>query len=189
MTKVFADITMSIDGFVTGPDADVEHGLGVGGEPLHDWLASDDALDGQVFEETLQRAGAVVMGRNLFDFVDGPEGWSDELEGTPPYFVVTHSAPESTRLPYDFTFVTGGVEAAVEQARKAAGDKDVVVMGGGDVIAQTLRAGLVDEMLLHIAPIVLGAGTPLFHDAGRVEMRQAAVRVSPAATHATYAIA
>jgi len=192
MTKVIADITMSLDGFVTGPDPDLEHGLGHGGEPLHRWAFSDDPVDAAQLRTGTERSGAVVMGRRLFDIIDGPHGWNDEVgygareTGSPPFFVITHASPESRRLELDFTFVTDGVASAIEQARKAAGARDVVIMGGGDVIAQALHAGLVDELHLHLAPIVLGAGTPLFSEVGRVEMRQTDVQISSQAAHLTY---
>jgi dihydrofolate reductase len=195
MTKVIADITMSLDGFVTGPDPDLEHGLGHGGEPLHKWAFSDDEIDAQVLAESTERSGAVVMGRRLFDIIDGPGGWNDEVGygakqvGTPPFFVVTHSKPESVRLAHDFTFVSDGPASAIRLAQAAAGTKDVVVMGGGDVIRQCVDDGLVDELVLHLAPIVLGAGTPLFAGAARRELRQRDVRVSANATHFTYEVA
>ena len=192
MTKVVADITMSLDGFVTGPGADLEHGLGIGGEPLHNWVFQPDDVDTDVLREATDMSGAVVMGRRLFDTVDRPGGWNDEmgygagLAATPPFFVLTHSPPAQVRLGLRFTFVTEGPAAAVEQARPAAGDKAVVIMGGGDTIRQCLDAGLVDELRIHLAPIVLGAGTPLFAGAGRHEMVQRSVRVSANATHLVY---
>ena len=192
MAKVIADITMSIDGFVTGPDPDLEHGLGHGGEPLHTWAFSDDDVDAQVLAQSTERSGAVVMGRRLFDIIDGPDGWNDEVGygakqvGTPPFFVVTHAKPASIRLALDFTFVTDGLASAIRLAQAAAGAKDVVVMGGGDVVRQCVDDGLADELVLHLAPIVLGAGTPLFAGAARRELQQREVRVSPYATHLTY---
>jgi dihydrofolate reductase len=196
MTKVIADITMSLDGFVTGPDPDLEHGLGHGGEELHTWAFSADQVDAAQLSTGTERSGAVVMGRRLFDIVDGPGGWNEDVgygareAAMPPFYVVTHAAPESRRLrDHDFTFVTDGIASAIEQARKAAGDKDVVIMGGGNVIAQALDAGIVDQLHLHISPLVLGAGTPLFDGVGRIEMRQTDVQVSSTATHVTYEIA
>jgi dihydrofolate reductase len=196
MTKVIADITMSLDGFVTGPDPDLEHGLGHGGEPLHAWVFGDDPVDAEQLRVGTELSGAVIMGRRLFDIVDGPGGWNDDVgygareTGKPPFFVVTHAAPDSRRLvDLDFTFVTDGIASAIEQAKQAAGAKAAVIMGGGDVIAQALDAGLVDQLHLHVSPIVLGAGTPLFHGVGRIEMRQTDVQVSSTATHATYEIA
>ena len=192
MTKIVADITMSLDGFVTGPGADPQHGLGIGGEPLHNWVMQPDDVDTDVLREATEMSGAVVMGRRLFDVVDGPDGWNDEmgygagLAATPPFFVVTHSPPAQVRLGLRFTFVTGGVAPAVEQARPAAGDKAVFIMGGGDVIRQCLDAGLVDELRIHLSPIVLGAGTPLFAGIGRHEFEQRSVRVSTNATHFVY---
>jgi dihydrofolate reductase len=192
MAKVIADITMSIDGFVTGPEPDLDHGLGHGGEPLHEWVFSDDEVDAQVLEDGTERSGAVVMGRRLFDIVDGPHGWNDEVGygatqvGTPPFFVVTHSKPEAIRLELDVTFVTDGLASAIRLAQAAAGTKDVVVMGGGDVVRQCIDEGLADELVLHLSPIILGAGTPLFTGAVRRELQQRQVRVSPYATHLTY---
>ena len=115
-------------------------------------------------------------------------GYGAGLVATPPFFVVTHSRPEHVRLGLRFTFVTDGVAAAVEQARAAAGDKDVVVMGGGHVVRQCVDLGLTDELRIHLAPIVLGAGTPLFAGSRRRQLVQRSVRVSPAATHLVYAL-
>ena len=182
MTKVVADISMSLDGYVTGPDPDLRHGLGRGGEPLHTWvMESGDEVDAQVLREATEASGAVVMGRRLFDIVDGPGGWNDEmgygagLVGKPAFFVVTHSAPQSVRLALDFTFVTDGLPSAIDRARAAAGDRDVVVMGGGNVIGQCIAGGLVDELRLHLAPIILGGGTPLFEGTVRRQLTQTSV--------------
>ncbi|MEO5842453.1 MAG: dihydrofolate reductase family protein [Acidimicrobiales bacterium] len=196
MTKVVADISMSLDGFVTGPDPDLAHGLGHGGEPLHTWaVASTDPVDAEVLREATEASGAVIMGRRLFDIIDGPDGWSAEMgygaeyAASPPFFVVTHTAPPNVRLGLDFTFVTDGIESAIAQARTAAGAKDVFVMGGGDIVRQCVDLGLVDELRIHLAPIVLGAGTPLFAGSRRRELVQRSVRVSPVATHLTYELA
>jgi dihydrofolate reductase len=195
MTKVIAEITVSLDGFVTGPNADVDQGLGVGGEPLHRWvMESDDPVDADVLRESVENTGAVVMGRRLFEIVDGPHGWSDSMgygaghHVTPAFFVVTHSVPEHVRLKDDFTFVIDGLESAVRQARAAAGDKNVVVMGGGDVVRQTVDRGLADELRLHIAPMLLGSGTPLFIDVDRRELVQVEAKVSSTAVHVTYSL-
>lgn len=194
VTKVIADITMSLDGFVTGPDPDLEHGLGRGGETLHAWVESDHEVDRQVLREIAEAPGAVMMGRRLFDIVDGPHGWSDEMgygaqhATTPQFFVVTHRAPEKVRLGLDFTFVTDGLASAIDQATAAAGDKDVIVMGGGDVIRQCVDTGLAEELIIHLAPLVLGSGTPLLVDCHRRQLVQRDVRISPTATHLTYAL-
>ena len=145
--------------------------------------------------DATQRSGAVVMGRNLFDVVDGPDGCSDEIGygahnvGRPPFFVVTHNPPAQVRLNLDFTFVTEGVAPALDAARAVCPpDKDVVIMGGGNVIAQAIDQGLVDEVVLHVSPIVMGAGTPLWAGVARRQLRQTDVRVSPYASHITYAL-
>jgi len=200
MAKTVADITMSLDGYVTGPGADPDHGLGIGGEPIHNWVFGDDPVDAAVLREATEATGAVVMGRRLFDVVDGPHGWDDsvgygaaENQATtgPPIFVVTHNPPSSWRLGPRFSFTTSLAEA-VHAARAVAGDKDVVIMGGGDTIRQAVREGLTDELRIHLSPIVMGTGTPLFRPEPGVEplaMRQVDVRVSSNATHLTYEIA
>ncbi len=195
MSKVVADISMSLDGFVTGPKPDLENGLGEGGQPLHDWaVRSDDDVDAEVLRDATEATGAVVMGRRLFDVVDGPGGWSDDmgygagLAATPPFFVVTHSVPDHVRLGLDFTFVTDGVSAAIGRARAVAGGKDVFVMGGGDVVRQCVIGGLADELRIHLAPIVLGDGTRLFSGGERCRLVQQTVRVSASATHLTYRV-
>ena len=191
---VVADITMSLDGYVTGPKPDLEHGLGHGGEPLHDWVMKGDPVDAAILQRAVDRSGAVVMGRRTFDLVDGPQGWSDEMgygaqhAATPPIFVVTHEAPTSWRLGDRFRFTTGGVSDAIGEASAAAGDKDVVIMGGGDVIRQALDEGLLDELVLHIAPMVVGDGAPLFDGVQLRELQQVSVEVSPYATHVTYRV-
>jgi dihydrofolate reductase len=196
MTKVVADISMSLDGYVTGPDPGPENGLGTGGEPLHTWaIDSDDEVDKQVLSEAVETTGAVVMGRRLFDIVDGPHGWNDEmgygagLAASPPFFVVTHSAPEKIRLELEFTFVTDGLASAISQARAAAGSKKVSVMGGGDVIRQAVDEGLVDELRIHLSPVLLGSGTPLFLDNQWRKLVQRTVRFSSTAAHLVYELA
>ena len=194
MPKVIADITMSLDGYVTGPGADIEHGLGDAPE-LHAWVMEQDAVDTAILEEGTAVSGAVVMGRRLFDTVDGPDGWSKDMgygaqeAGTPPFFVVTHSPPSGSRLERELgmrvTFAVG-LESAIEQARVAAGEGDVVIMGGGDVIGQALEQGLVDELRLHIAPLLLGGGTLMFRPGTRQQYRQREVRPSSNAVHVVY---
>lgn len=194
MPKVIADITMSLDGYVAGPGADVEHGLGDAPE-LHAWVAEQDSVDAEILEAATAASGAVVMGRRLFDTVDGPLGWSKDMgygadrAGTPPFFVVTHSAPREVRLERElgmrFTF-SPDLETAVDLARRAATHGDVVIMGGGDVIGQALEQGIVDEFRVHLAPLVLGGGTPLFRAGTRASYRQAEVRASRNAVHITY---
>jgi dihydrofolate reductase len=194
MSKVIADITMSLDGYVTGPLAESEHGLGDVDE-LHAWVMEQDPVDTEILEQTTAATGAVVMGRRLFDIVDGPDGWTKDMgygaqqAASPPFFVVTHSAPQDVRLEREegmrFTFVDD-LSAAVDQARTAATDGHVVIMGGGDVIGQAIEKGLVDDLHLHLAPMLLGGGTPLFRAGTRQRYRQRDVRPSSHALHLTY---
>jgi dihydrofolate reductase len=187
MSKVIADITMSLDGYVTGPSGDVDE--------LHAWVTDQDPVDTEILERATAETGAVVMGRRLFDIVDGPNGWTKDMgygaqqAGTPPFFVVTHSAPQHVRLHGElgmrFTFVDD-LTTAVERARTAATDGHVVIMGGGDIIGQTIEQGLVDELHLHLAPILLGGGTPLFRAGTHQRYRQRDVRPSSNAVHLTY---
>src|SRR3954454_4386076 len=201
MTRIIADISVSLDGFVTGPDPGPENGLGIGGDALHTWAFSDDPDDRRILREPTARPGAVVLGRRLFDIVDGPGGWDDETGygagevGKPAFVVVTSSPPESVRLTdLDWTFVTTGLSDAVSAARKRAeqassdrgADLDVVLMGGGETIGSAVVAGLVDVLSLHLAPVVLGAGTPLFTGGAPRMLVQRSVIPTSTATHLTY---
>ena len=196
MSKVIADISMSLDGYVTAPGADQEHGLGIGGEAIHAWVLEEprSPVDEAVLARSFEKTGAVVMGRRLYDIVDGPNGWNDDIgyghdqnqSAAPPCYVVTHEPPAQVRLAARFRFVTGGVADAIDQARAAAGDKDIVVMGGANVIDQSLAASLVDELRIHLSPLVLGGGTRLFDLAGPTTLVQREVTESPRATHLTY---
>lgn len=196
MSRVIADISMSIDGYVTGPGAGPDHGLGIGGEGIHAWVLEQprSPIDEEVLARSFDDTGAVVLGRRLFDIVDGPNGWNDDVgyghdqdqSVAPPCFVVTHEPPQTVRLASRFRFVTDGVSEAVRLADEAAGDKNVVVMGGADVIDQCLAAGLVDELRIHLSPLLVGAGTRLFTRAGGMALVQREVVISPRATHVTY---
>jgi dihydrofolate reductase len=198
MSKVIADISMSLDGYVTAPGVDLEHGLGVGGEAIHAWVLEEprSPVDEEVLAHSFDLTGAVVMGRRLYDIVDGPHGWNDDVgyghdqnqSAAPPCFVVTHEPPDRVRLASRFRFVTEGVAAAVEQAHAAAGDKNVVVMGGANVIDQCLTEGLVDELRIHLSPLLLGDGTRLFDLVGPITLVQREVTESPRATHLTYEV-
>ncbi|MFD7242314.1 dihydrofolate reductase family protein [Streptomyces massasporeus] len=201
MTRIIADISVSLDGFVTGPDPGPDNGLGTGGEALHTWAFSDDPDDRRILREATVRSGAVILGRRLFDVVDGPKGWDDTTGygagevGKPAFVVVTSAPPESVRLTdLDWTFVTTGLADAVAAARERAEaassaggkDLDVILMGGGATVGSAVEAGLVDVLSLHLAPVVLGAGTPLFTGgAPRVLTQRSVIRTSTA-THLTY---
>ena len=212
MSKVLVDISMSLDGYVAGPDADMENPLGVGGEQLHEWVfvlqswrethgreGGEVGVDDEVLQEGLAAQGAVVMGRKMFSGGSGSweqdpnaEGWwGEEPPFKVPVFVVTHHAREPKPMPGDlaFTFVTDGVEAAVAQARAAAGEKDVLIAGGADVAQQALTAGLVDEVQVHVAPVLLGGGARLFDNLG-ADVKVAPDRVieSPNVTHLRYRV-
>ncbi|MFF3611377.1 dihydrofolate reductase family protein [Streptomyces sp. NPDC002580] len=201
MTRIIADISVSLDGFVTGRDPGPDNGLGTGGEALHTWAFSDDPDDRRVLREGTARSGAVVLGRRLFDLVDGPDGWGDESGygagevGKPAFFVVTSSPLSSVRLTdLDWTFVTTGLSDAVAAARERAEaassasghDLDVVLMGGGATIGSALDAGLVDVLSLHLAPVMLGAGTPLYTCGEPRTLAQRSVTSTTTATHLTY---
>jgi dihydrofolate reductase len=198
MGKVFLDITTSLDGFVAGPNDGPELPLGAGGERLHEWavrLASWRAPHGleggetnsssEVMEEALQ-AGAIVVGKRMFD---NAHGWGENPPFHKPVFVLTHTEREP--LAKDggttFTFVTDGIESAVEQARAAAGDKDVGIGGGASVAQQCLRAGLLDELQIHVAPLLLGGGVRLFEDVD-AELETIRVIDSPGVTHLRYRV-
>jgi dihydrofolate reductase len=201
MTRTTADISVSLDGFVTGPDPGPGNGLGTGGEALHTWAFSDDPDDRRYLREGTARSGAVVLGRRLFDVVDAPDGWNEEVGygagevGRPAFVVVTSAPPASVRLAdLDWTFVTTGLPDAVRVARERAEaasedrgtDLDVVLMGGGATIGSAFGAGLVDRLTLHLSPVVLGAGTPLFTGGTARTLVQGEVTVTSTATHLTY---
>ena len=201
MTRIVADISISLDGFVTGRDPGPDNGLGIGGEPLHTWAFSDDPDDRRILHQATARSGAVVLGRRLFDVVDGPLGWNDDSGygagevGKPAFVVVTSSTPERVRLTeLDWTFVTTGLPDAVAVAREraesasAAGgtDLDVVLMGGAATVRSALDTGLVDVLSLHLSPVVLGAGTPLFTAATPRTLVQRSVTATSTATHLVY---
>lgn len=197
MPQVIADISISLDGYVSGPEAGPDLGLGVGGEPIHDWAIEPSDIDREVLDAAVAGTGAVIMGRNTFDVVDGPHGWNDDMgygarqkpDDAPPMFVVTHAVPGQVRLTDVFTFVTGGVAEAVTEATAAARDRNVVLMGGASVIDQALAAGLVDQLILHISPVLVGGGARLFDGlAARPALRQLHVLESPRATHITYRV-
>lgn len=139
MSKVIADMSMSLDGYVTAPGVDQEHGLGIGGEAIHAWVLEEprSSVDEAVLARSFEQTGAVVMGQRLYHIVDGPNGWKDDVgygqdqnqSAAPPCYVVTHEPPAHVRLASRFRFVTDGVAAAaIDQARATAGDKDVVVI-------------------------------------------------------------
>jgi dihydrofolate reductase len=211
MAGLTLDISMSLDGYVAGPNQTLEQPLGEGGEGLHEWafqaaswrrqhgLSGGEAnADSEVIEESLRATGAVVMGRRMFSGGAGPwdedpnsDGWwGDDPPFHVPVFVLTHH-PRETVIKQggtSFTFVTDGIEAALEQARTAAGDKDVALAGGASVAQQYLAAGSLDELQIHVAPVLLGGGVRLFDRLGieATELEVTRVIASPSVTHLRY---
>ena len=196
MTKVAAGITVSVDGYVTGPDDGPGCGLGVGGERLHYWIFggpwSYDApvrgeatgVDREWMEAVLGANGAVVTGRGTYEAAGH---WGDKNPWGIPVFVVTHR-PEEQPPGDEFVFVNG-VEAAIDEAKLAAGDKQVHVMGGAQVIRQALARGLVDDLSIIVAPVILGGGKRLFDGFGEsLELEHLGVRQSPFATFIDYRV-
>ena len=188
---------MSLDGFVAGPDQSLENPIGEGGMRLHEWaFATERGVDSDVADEATRGFGAFIMGRKMFGGGDGPwdETWTGWWGENPPYhapvFVLTHHAREP--LPMQggttFTFVTDGIESALEQARTAAGDHDVSIAGGASAVQQYLAAGLLDELYLHIVPVLLGAGERLLEGVGDPVLEPIEVIASPAVTHVRYRV-
>jgi len=209
VSKLRFQISVSLDGFVAGPNPSEEHPLGEGGEGLHEWVIKLAAwrkphgreggevnASSAVVEGTLENVGATIMGRNMFGGGPGPWGddpwdgwWGDDPPFHHPVFVLTHHGRE--RLEKEngnsFTFVTDGIESALEQAKQAAAGKDVSLAGGAEVAQQYLAAGLIDEMLLHVAPILLGSGTRLFESAPvDIGLEQVQVVEAPDVAHLVY---
>jgi dihydrofolate reductase len=208
MGSVILDITASVDGYVAGPSPTLEAPLGERGMELHEWVfplqswRSHHGLDGgemgdddAMVAASLARVGAQVMGRKMFSGGDGPwesdpnaaGWWGDDPPFRVPVFVVTHHAREPLVFANGTRFVfVDGVEDAIAQAREAAGDLDVRVAGGADVANQAQRAGLLDRIDLHIAPLLLGGGARLFADVEPGTLELVDVRASARATHVTY---
>jgi dihydrofolate reductase len=197
MTTVTCNISISVDGFIAGPRQSAESPLGEGGLRLHEWHFHPQGEDQAVIDEWQNSPGAYVMGRNMFG--PGRGGWDLDWDGwwgsEPPYhapvFVLTHHARES--VPMDggttFHFVTDGIEAALEQAKAAAGGKVVEIAGGAETVNAYLRAGLIDELHMHIAPVVLGAGERLFGGVpDTIQLEPVQVIGSPGATHVKYRV-
>jgi dihydrofolate reductase len=208
MSKVRVHITVSVDGYVAGPNQSEENPLGEGGESLHDWAVTLRAwrehhrkeggkVDAStpVLEETLANVGAEIMGRGKFGGGPGPWGddpwtgwWGEDPPFHMPVFVLTHHEREPLTLSdTTFTFVTDGIESALAQARVAAGGKDVTIGGGAAVINQYLAARLVDELELHVVPLVLGGGARLFEGVGPdLRLKQVRSVEAPGVTHLRY---
>jgi dihydrofolate reductase len=194
--RVVCDISISADGFVAGQGQTAEKPFGDGPvDQLHAWMF-DTPDENKAESERILAAGAYIMGRNMFGPVRGEWDldwtgwWGDEPPYHAPVFVLTHHPREP--LPMQggttFTFVTDGIEAALDQARKAAGDRDVAVAGGAATINQYLAAGLIDELRTHIAPVTIGAGERLFDGVPALRLEQVNVRAASLVTHIDYRI-
>jgi dihydrofolate reductase len=191
MGKVVSGTSMSLDGFVTGPNVTREQQLGDGGQVLHRWLHEPDPRDSELLAEMYRDVGSILMGRLSYDLAEGDGGWGDGGPAGPaPCFVLTHNppAPETVRAPSVFTFVTEGIHRAVELAKAAARDK-VVGVHGASATQQCLTAGLLDEIQVHLAPILLGTGTRLFeHLGGQIQLERIKVVDTPNATHLRFKV-
>jgi dihydrofolate reductase len=191
MGKVLMEITMSLDGYTTGPEVSAEAPLGRGGERLHEWMfAGKSAADSERWlTDRFSTIGAVIIGRRMADLGIGP--WGEEPVFHAPCFVLTHRPAETIvkKGGTSYIFVTEGIDAAMAQAKAAAGAQDVMVEGGADIDRQFLNAGLIDEIRLHVAPILLGAGSHLFTGV-RPDLRLVPTQAtnSPLATHLTYQV-
>jgi dihydrofolate reductase len=208
MGIVNVDISMSLDGFVAGPNRTLDTPLGEGGELLHEWIVAtkswrevhgksggEDTPDDEIARESIEAAGATVMGRRMYSggegtWEDDPNAdgwWGDDPPFHHPVFVLTQHAREPVTMKggTTFTFVTDGIESALEQAKAGAGDKNVTIAGGANTIQQYLRARIVDEVHLHLVPVLLGDGVRLFEGLGNgaVELTTTRVVESPAVTH------
>jgi dihydrofolate reductase len=192
MGKTIFDISMSLDGFITAADQTVEAPMGAGGERLHEWAFGSDETNQRYFEEAGKSLGAVICGRRTYDHsvpfwgADGPTG-----PRRLPVFVITHEPPADAPAGGVYRFVTEGIAAALEQAREAAGDGDVTVMGGADLGRQYIAAGLVDEISIHLVPVLFGTGTRMFEslEEGHLALEPLATVPTPSATHLRYKIA
>jgi dihydrofolate reductase len=210
MSNVVVDISMSLDGFVAGPNPTLEEPLGKHGEELHEWAlhtrgwqelhghdGGDEDAESELIREGFASLGAHVMGRRMFSGGSGPwendprstGWWGDDPPFHGPVYVLTHHErePEEMQGGTTFFFVTDGIEAAIGEARAAAGERNVAIAGGANAIQQALAAGLVDELQVHVAPILLGGGTRLFgEDGGLVRLEATRVLTSPRATHVKF---
>jgi dihydrofolate reductase len=190
MSKVYAEQSMSLDGFITGPNVRVGNGMGDDGDRLHDWIFDPKTNTltkaGEKFmEEKSTSNGAVIIGKRMFDV--GFEPWGNPPPFRTPVFVVTHQKRDPLHMQGGTTyiFVTDGIEATLKQAHAAAGDKDILIQGGANIIRQYLEAGLLDEIQIQLIPILLGDGTRLFegfHPEG-IELRKTSATDTPIATH------
>ena len=192
MSKVVFDISMSLDGFITAANRRPDQPLGDEGEQLHNWALNNSDKGGRkMVEETVRGAGAVIAGRRTYD--DSMPGWgADGPTGAArlPVFVVSHSVPKDIPEGGVYTFVTDGIEKALQRAKAVAGDKNISVMGGAAIGQQYLRAGLIDEIQIHLAPVLFGGGLRMFEhmEDGQIELETIEVIKTEAATHLRFRV-
>ena len=196
MSRVTCDLTISLDGFLAGPNQSLTEPLGEGGELLHRWQFDEREANAAAIKGILE-AGAYIMGRNMFAG-PGPGAWDADWRGwwgeEPPYhapvFVLTQHAREPLEMQggTTFNFVTDGIESALAQAREAAGSKDVAIAGGAKTVQQFLSAGLIDELRLHTAPMILGAGERLLDGVANVTLEPTEVSGTSLVTHVRYRV-
>jgi dihydrofolate reductase len=193
MGKVIVEVSPSVDGYVAGRGVSLDKPFGDADMRLHRWMGQDGtqptAADRAAFDRMYAATRAVVLGRRMFDVGIGPWG-EDGAFGMPAFVVTRRGGKDLVKGPTTFTFVTEGAARAVELARTVAGNDDVAVVGGADIIQQCLSAGLVDEIRLHVVPVLLGAGTRLFERSlpDRVELEQIGLVATPNATHLTFRV-
>jgi dihydrofolate reductase len=191
MAKVIFDSSLSLDGFMTATNVRPEEPLGDGGQRLHEWAFDEDERNRQLLAEAVNSEGAVIAGRRTYDLsvawwgADGPTG-----PARVPVFVLTHAEPETVPEGGVYTFVTGGIESALERAKAAAGEKDVSVMGGAQIGQQYIRAGQIDEISIHLVPVLFGGGTRMFEHLGSEHIRLEPMEVieATAATHLRFRV-
>jgi dihydrofolate reductase len=199
MTKTTCHISISLDGFIAGPDQDRDNPLGIGGLSLHTWHLGDDLyeVDAALTAELLRPRGAFVMGRNMFGPIRGDWGdedwrgwWGEEPPYHAPVFVLTHYARDPVEMQggTTFHFVTDGFDAAYARAREVAGEQDISIAGGASTVRQALSAGVIDELVLDVAPVVLGSGESPFHGVENLRLEPIEVLHSPHASHIRYRV-
>ena len=184
MAKVIVEMTLSLDGFIAGPHVNKEHAMGIGGDRLHQWIFDGKSKgDEAVLEESKKMTGAVIIGKTMFNV--GLQYWNDTPFPVPSY-VLTHEPLDKLSMKSSaFTFITTGIEHALIEAKAAAGNKNVLVMGGANVAQQYIRTRLFDELWIHIAPVLLGDGVRLFEHLGRdhIELERISLVGTQGMTH------
>ncbi|HZO58808.1 MAG TPA: dihydrofolate reductase family protein [Solirubrobacterales bacterium] len=201
MGKVTFDLSMSLDGFITGPDDNPQQGLGEGGERLHEWIydlesfhslhgreGGEQNRDSEILQESFSDVRGVVIGRRMYD--NAHEQWGENPPFPGRVHIVTHRGQDPiVKGQTTYNFVTGGIESALDEARADAAGKDVAIAGGADVVQQYLRAGLVDEFQVHVVPLFLGGGRRLFENLGDApQLETVRVVESPRVTHIKFRV-